>query len=105
MPSESPVEAQLALMLALRLRHQREAVGLTQETAAERARISRNHYQLLESGYSDRAKGTPANPRLSTLFDLAHALDCTVVDLISGLAQPAVIEAHTAVDDSTRPKR
>ena len=76
---------QLALALARRLRDQREAVGLTQEKAAERAGLSRNHYQLLESGLSDRAKKAPANPRLSTLLDLAHALDCKVSDLVDGL--------------------
>ncbi len=82
---ESPIETQLALALARRLRDQREAVGLTQEKAAERAGLSRNHYQLLESGLSDRAKKAPANPRLSTLLDLAHALDCKVSDLVDGL--------------------
>lgn len=82
---ESPIETQLALALARRLRDQREAVGLTQEKAAERAGLSRNHYQLLESGLSDRAKKAPANPPLTTLVDLAHALDCRISDLVDGL--------------------
>ncbi|WP_093180273.1 helix-turn-helix domain-containing protein [Sanguibacter gelidistatuariae] len=69
-----------------RKRDRRDAVGLTQEKAAERAGLSRNHYQLLESGLSDRAKKTPANPTLSTLIDLAHALGCKVGDLVDGLA-------------------
>lgn len=86
-PRESALESQLALALARRLRDQRDAVGLTQEKAAERAGLSRNHYQLLESGLSDRAKKTPANPTLSTLIDLAQALDCKVSDLVDGLAQ------------------
>ncbi|MGP7959526.1 helix-turn-helix domain-containing protein [Sanguibacter sp. A247] len=34
---------------------------------------------------SDRAKKAPANPRLSTLLDLAQALDCRVTDLVEGL--------------------
>jgi len=71
-----------ALAFALRVRRQRERAGLTQEIAAERVGISRNHYQLLESGLSDRAKLTPANPRLSTLLALAAALGCQPADLI-----------------------
>ena len=85
MTPDSPIETRLALALARRLRDQREVAGLTQEKAAERAGLSRNHYQLLESGLSDRAKRTPANPTLTTLVDLAHALDCRVADLVDGL--------------------
>lgn len=85
MAEHSPVEIELARVLATRLLQRREAAGLTQEKAAERAGISRNHYQLLESGLSDRAKGTPANPRLTTLVDLAKALRCSVSDLVDGL--------------------
>lgn len=86
-PTESPLEAQLALALANRLRDLRTAAGLTQEKAAERAGLSRNHYQLLESGLSDRAKRTPANPRLSTILDLAHALDCDAAELVMHLSR------------------
>ncbi|WP_206074445.1 helix-turn-helix domain-containing protein [Antribacter gilvus] len=82
MSRERPLEKHLALALAMRLRDRREAVGLTQERVAELAGMSRNHYQLLESGLSDRAKKTPANPRLSTLADLSKALDCPVPELV-----------------------
>ena len=82
---ETPIDRETALAFARRLRHYREAAGLTQEKAAERARMSRNHYQLFESGLSDRAKGSPANPQLSTLLDLADALGCGVGDLIENL--------------------
>ncbi len=71
------------MALAMQLRRRRETVGLTQERAAERAGLSRNHYQLLEAGLSDRAKKTPSNPRLSTLVDIAIALDSTVPDLLT----------------------
>ena len=84
-PDESPLEAALARELAQRLLVRREASGFTQEQVAERAHLSRNHYQLLESGLSDRKKKTPSNPRLSTLVDLASALECSVVDLVDGL--------------------
>ena len=85
MGRESLLERRLARALAVRLRDQRDAVGLTQEQAAERAGLSRNHYQLLESGLSDRAKDTPANPRLSTLIDVARALGCDVTHLVDGI--------------------
>ena len=81
----SPVEEHLAQELRQRLLVLRERAGLTQEQVAERAHLSRNHYQLLEAGLSDRAKRTPANPRLTTLADLAAALECSLADLVDGL--------------------
>jgi transcriptional regulator with XRE-family HTH domain len=83
--SHEPPENATALALAMRLRDLREAAGLTQEHAAELSRMSRNHYQLLERGLSDRAKESPANPRLSTLVAIAQALGCTVSDIVGGL--------------------
>ncbi|MGO1316566.1 MAG: helix-turn-helix transcriptional regulator [Cellulomonadaceae bacterium] len=85
----SRIEDQISRVgrLANRLRDLRTAAGLTQEKAAERAGLSRNHYQLLESGLSDRAKRTPANPRLSTILDLAHALDCDAAELVMHLSR------------------
>jgi len=80
--AEAALDRDTALAFALRVRRQRERAGLTQEIVAERVGISRNHYQLLESGLSDRAKSTPANPRLSTLLALAAALDCTPAELM-----------------------
>lgn len=82
------LEWALARSLASRLEHFRKRAGITQEKAAERAGLSRNHYQLLESGLSDRAKGTPANPRLTTLADLAGALECSISDLVDALDTP-----------------
>ena len=71
-----------------RLQELRNASGLTQEQVAEGAGIHRNHYQLLESGLSDRAKDSPANPRLSTLVALCRVLGTTVPDLIVELYGP-----------------
>lgn len=82
---ESVLEAELALELGRRLTARRVATGLSQEKFAQHVGISRNHYQLLESGLSDRAKNTPANPRLSTLLHLSRALDCSVTELLDGL--------------------
>lgn len=81
-PAESVLERHLAEALARQLRRLRDAAGMTQEQVAQEAEIHRNHYQLLESALSDRHKGTPANPRLSTLVALADVLHTTVPDLV-----------------------
>ena len=84
---ESSLEVALAKALAQRLRTRRAEVELTQEQVALRAGISRNQYQLYESALSDRDKGTPANPTLTTLVDLARALDCPVDHLLKDLGR------------------
>ncbi|MBO0853841.1 MAG: helix-turn-helix transcriptional regulator [Nocardia sp.] len=78
---ESAVEKRLAAMLGQRLATLREARGLTQEQVAHAAGISRNHYQLLESGWSVRKTKAPANPRLRTLIALSEVLGTTLPDL------------------------
>lgn len=88
MPTAPPLERRSAEALARRLRELRNAVGLTQEQVANSAGINRNHYQLLESGLSDRAKNTPANPRLSTLIALCEVYGTTVPDLVIDVFGP-----------------
>ena len=80
--SESAVERELAQALGRRLSDLRESRGLTQEVVAAAAGMSRNHYQLLESGLSNRKSKRPANPRLSTLLALSNALGVTVPELV-----------------------
>lgn len=63
--------------MAERLRALRTARSLSQEQLAEAAGISRNHVQMLERGSPNSA-----NPRLSTLYRLAEALQAQVVDLL-----------------------
>lgn len=50
---------------------------------AEAAGMSRNHYQLLESGISNRQTKRPANPRLSTLIALSGVFGISVPELIA----------------------
>lgn len=57
---------------------------------AHAAGMSRNHYQLLEAGLSDRSKSSAANPRLSTLISLAQVLDISVTDIVIELFGPGV---------------
>ncbi|WP_446225786.1 helix-turn-helix domain-containing protein [Nocardia sp. IBHARD005] len=80
--SESAVEKQLMAILGQHLAFLRESRGLTQEAVANAAGISRNYYQLLESGWGVRKTKAPANPRLSTLIGLSEALGTTVPDLV-----------------------
>ena len=92
---EPELERRLADALAQRLRELRGPTGLSQEQVAHAAGLHRNHYQLLESGLSDRKKQTPANPRLSTLVALCEVYDTTVPDLVvdifrAGPDKPAV---------------
>ena len=79
-----------ARALADGLRAHRRVANLTQEKAAERAGVTRQHYQLLESGLSDRAKNTPANPRLSTLLALCQAFETTLPELLGDALQGTV---------------
>ncbi|GAA4740744.1 helix-turn-helix transcriptional regulator [Gordonia alkaliphila] len=80
--SESPAEQLLSQQLGTQIARLRHARELSQDALAERAGISTNHLQLLESGLSDRSKKTPANPRLSTLIALSAALDVPLPELL-----------------------
>lgn len=81
MPDQPRLDSALALRLGRHLEKLRAASGLTQEQVAQAAGLNRNHYQLLESGLSDRKRNTPANPRLSTLMAVAAALGTSVPEI------------------------
>ena len=83
MPEKSAAEGQLARVLGHRLRTVRLDRGLSQEKVAQDAGISRNQYQLLEAGLSDRAKARPVNPRLNTLIGVARALGVSTSELVA----------------------
>ena len=103
MSRDPALDAAVAARLADRFRELRAATGLTQEQVAHAAGIHRNHYQLLESGLSDRAKGTTANPRLSTLIALCGVYDIEVADLVAdAVVSPDKQTARAAVDLSVR---
>ncbi|BCI82285.1 hypothetical protein MTY66_39100 [Mycolicibacterium sp. TY66] len=80
---QSEIERKLAGALGRRLAGLREERGLTQEALAEASGISRNHYQLLESGINNRKTKRPANPRLSTLVALSDALGMSAAELVA----------------------
>lgn len=66
--------------LAGNLRERRARAGKTQEAIAEQVGVSAIYVQALE-------RGTDENPTLRVLALLAHALDCTVAELVA--ARPA----------------
>lgn len=83
--AQSEIEQALAQALGRRLCDLREARGLTQEVVAQAAGMSRNHYQLLEIGLSNRKTKRPANPRLSTLVALSAVLGVSVPELVESI--------------------
>lgn len=66
------------------LRSLREERGLSQESLAFQAGVTKNQVQLIEAGRSSgrRDADGPSNPRLSTLVGLATVLDLDVSALL-----------------------
>lgn len=73
--------------LGARLHRSRIAEGLSQETVAYRAGITRFTYQSYEKGKSQ--SGAPANPSLRTVVALAQVLRIPVQDVLP--SDPPVI--------------
>ncbi|MGA7147186.1 MAG: helix-turn-helix transcriptional regulator [Microbacterium sp.] len=67
------------------LRRLRNASGLSQETLAHRAGITKNQLQLLEAGRASGRKDEtgPSNPRMTTLDGLAEVLGISVTELLA----------------------
>lgn len=86
---QSEIERELGDALGRRLLGLRESRGLTQEALAEAAGLSRNHYQLLENGISNRQSKRPANPTLSTLVALSNALGMSPAELVEAICGDA----------------
>lgn len=70
---DAPGVATAVGRLAKRIRQLRADRGLTQEHAAERAKLDEKHWQAIE--------GARTNPTLATLVGIARALDVDLVDL------------------------
>ncbi|MEP9362736.1 helix-turn-helix transcriptional regulator [Nocardioides sp. CN2-186] len=95
--------AQRALVehLCSNLASLRKARSLTQAELAEASGITRNHYQLLESGRT--ATGELANPRLSTLIALAGGLEVEAPSLLLAPVPHTVwrwVEVGAAFDET-----
>lgn len=71
--AHEPLQRTIVDNLRFNLASIRKARGLSQAQLGEASGITRNHYQLLESGRT--ATGDLANPRLSTLVSIARVLE------------------------------
>ncbi|WP_229683875.1 helix-turn-helix domain-containing protein [Nocardia camponoti] len=81
--SESAAENALVAILGQHLAELRRAKGLTQEQVAHAAGVSRQYYQLLESGLRARNPREPANPSFQVLVAVSEAI---------GTPLPAVLD-------------
>ncbi|MBQ3358542.1 MAG: helix-turn-helix transcriptional regulator [Microbacterium sp.] len=72
-----------ARRLGATLRRLRNERGLSQESLAYQAGITKNQLQLIESGRASGRKEEvgPSNPRMATLSGLARVLGMTVAEL------------------------
>jgi transcriptional regulator with XRE-family HTH domain len=68
------------IALGQEIRRHRKAVDISQEALAERAGLHRNYIGYLERG--------ERNPRVKTLFDVAHALGLGFSQLMAGVKEP-----------------
>lgn len=81
-----PWDQQRSAALGARVREYRKAQGLTQETLAHAAGITKNQVQLIEAGRGSAATpDVPSNPRATTLHGLAEALGISMSDLLHEL--------------------
>jgi len=61
----------------------RRREGISQEALAHRVGISKNHMQLLEAGRGTSGSDVVAsNPRMTTLYGIAGALNVPPADLL-----------------------
>lgn len=67
------------------LRRRRAERGLSQESLAYQAGITKNQLQLIESARSTGRKDSPgpSNPRMATLVGLAEVLEVSVAELMA----------------------
>lgn len=74
-----------AKQLGAILQELRHARGLSQESLAYQAGITKNQLQLIEAGRSTGRKGEagPSNPRMSTLAGLSDVLGVSVAQLMT----------------------
>ena len=73
----SPLVAKALRRLGRQIRTLRRSAGLTQETAAERAKLDYKHYQAIESGSS--------NVTVASLIGIAKALKVKASELFDGV--------------------
>jgi transcriptional regulator with XRE-family HTH domain len=99
--SESMDEARLNLEFGSRLRERRQEAGMSQETLAETAGLSRTSVVNIEKGRQGVSLGT--------LYRLANALACDCADLLppppEGQAIPEIDLPRIAIGDERADSR
>jgi transcriptional regulator with XRE-family HTH domain len=86
-----------------RLRECRLAKGYSQERLAQAVGISLQHLSNLENGYSDRAKGTPANPQIGLILGVSRALKTELYHLIEPLDE-SIVALEESAESSELPE-
>ena len=84
MTSDS-LDRQTAQRLGSLLQSHRADLGITQEKVALAADLSRQHYQQMEYGYSDRATRNPSNPKLRSLMSVVAILEIPREEVLKAL--------------------
>lgn len=84
--------------------------GASEYELADALGISRVQLRNLADGLADRSKGTPANPRLDTLFSLSRVLGLRIVIDASGVGEDLevtfdedALRRHTGQLGSSKP--
>jgi transcriptional regulator with XRE-family HTH domain len=77
---EGAQPSRMDLALGLRIRQRRKAMGLSQTALAESVGITFQQIQKYERGFN--------RVSFSRLVNIAHALDCRVIDLVGDLDDP-----------------
>lgn len=85
MHAERVWDEESASRLGGTLRQLRNARGLSQESLAYQAGITKNQLQLIEAGRASGRKEEvgPSNPRMATLSGLADVLGLSVAELFA----------------------
>lgn len=74
----------MAKRVGERMRTLRTARGLSQESLAYQAGITKNQVQLIEVGRSaSRDSNGPSNPKLGTLVGIAHVFEMSVAEFLA----------------------
>ena len=74
----------MAKRLGDRIRAHRTERGLSQESLACRAGITKNQVQLIEAGRSAARESTgPSNPKLGTLVGIAQVFEMSVAEFLA----------------------
>ncbi|GAA1346900.1 helix-turn-helix transcriptional regulator [Falsarthrobacter nasiphocae] len=95
-PTLSPTQAR---QLGDTLRKRRKHLGLSQEKVALASGITLQHYSLLENGYSDGRRRSPANPSLGLITSVSRALSMDISFLVQALDEDP--EPSAGDDDLT----